>query len=73
MFTALGIAIMTLAVSMRRSGRSSVASSSAGATRVRVMLALVALCYVAFLFAAFTLFDAQSTPDHRMLVPLCHR
>jgi hypothetical protein len=68
-FAASGLAVVALAVSLRRSWRSG-AHVTPAATRVRVMLALVTLCYAALLFTALTLYDAQSIPDSRLMLPM---
>ena len=36
----------------------------------RIVLALCCICYLAFLLVSLTLFDAQSTPDRRLLLPV---
>ncbi len=68
-FGVFGLATTVLAVSLVRSRKTITGLVTADAGRVRRLLALVALCYVTFLFAALTLFDAQSTPDQRLLLP----
>jgi hypothetical protein len=69
-FITTGLALTILAVSLVRYRRASTPVASSDARQVRLMLTLVAVCYVAFLHVALTFVDAQSIPDQRLMLPV---
>jgi hypothetical protein len=66
---AISLALCAFGLSFIRSGRSD-APVPAPEERTRTLLALFGLCYVAFLGATLALFDAQSIPGARLLLPV---
>jgi hypothetical protein len=70
LFCAIGISVLLVVVSSFRSGTIPEQRLFDESAPDRAVLACFAVGYVLFLYVTITLFDAQATPDARLLLPV---